>query len=180
VSSDISPPPPTPPRDDKDWTWVLDTTCPDCGYRADTPHAAVPVLLRGHVERWSAVLRRDDVRVRPEPHIWSDLEYACHVRDVYRVFGERLRLMLTRDDPDFPNWDQNTAALEGRYWDADPETVRAELAAAGAAIADAFAAVADDEWQRTGRRSNGSVFTIETLAWYLLHDDVHHLADVLG
>lgn len=179
MSSDLTPPP-TPPPDDKDWTWVLDTPCPECGYRADTPHAAIAVLLRGHVERWSAVLRRDDVRMRPEPTTWSALEYACHVRDVYRIFGERLRLMLTQDDPEFPKWDQNRAAIEERYWDADPDRVRIELAAAGTAIADAFAAVANDAWQRSGRRSNGSVFTIETLAWYLLHDDVHHLVDVLG
>ncbi len=172
--------PAAPPPDNKDWTWVLDAPCPDCGYRADTPHAAIPVLVRGHLDRWAAVLGRDDVRVRPEPAVWSDLEYACHVRDVYRVFGERLRLMVAEDDPAFADWDQDAVALEQRYWEADPDQVRAELLEAGAAIADAFAAVPDDAWQRTGRRSNGSTFTVETLAWYFLHDDVHHLVDVQG
>ncbi|MHB8274233.1 MAG: hypothetical protein ACYDC9_05635 [Dermatophilaceae bacterium] len=33
---------------------------------------------------------------------------------------------------------------------------------------------------RTGRRSNGSVFTIETLGQYILHDVAHHLHDVRG
>jgi hypothetical protein len=47
-------------------------------------------------------------------------------------------------------------------------------------VADAYAAVPADAWNRTGRRSNGSVFTIDTLARYHLHDVVHHLRDVEG
>ena len=31
---------------------------------------------------------------------------------------------------------------------------------------------------RPGRRSNGSVFTVETLGRYFLHDVLHHLHDV--
>ena len=40
--------------------------------------------------------------------------------------------------------------------------------------------VGPDEWQRPGRRSNGSAFTVDTLARYLLHDVVHHVHDVAG
>lgn len=172
--------PVAPPPDAKDWTWVLSAPCPDCGYRADTPLAEIPGLVRDHVRRWTAVLARPDVAVRPGPTTWSALEYGCHLRDVYRIFGDRLALMLASDDPLFANWDQDATALEQRYWAADPATTAAELVAAGSAIADAFAAVADDAWERTGRRSNGSSFTVRTLAWYFLHDDVHHLWDVHG
>ena len=35
-------------------------------------------------------------------------------------------------------------------------------------------------WDRPGSRSNGSVFTVETLLQYILHDVVHHLWDVTG
>lgn len=172
--------PPAPVPDDKDWTWVLTTPCPDCGYRAGAAHHEIPALIRGHVQRWVAVLARPDVAVRPDPTTWSPLEYGCHLRDVYRIFGERLQLMLTADDPAFANWDQDATALARRYWAADPARTAEELVVAGTAIADAFAAVPDDAWERTGRRSNGSVFTVETLAWYFLHDDVHHLWDVRG
>ena len=34
------------------------------------------------------------------------------------------------------------------------------------------------QWDRPGRRSNGSVFTVDTLARYHLHDVEHHLHDV--
>lgn len=178
TTPDAAPPPP--PVDEKDWTWVLEAPCPDCGYRSGAAHSDIPHLVRDHIRRWDAVLRRDGVRRRPDPTTWSALEYGCHLRDVYRIFGARLQLMLDADDPAFANWDQDATALENRYWEADPDRTRRELVEAGDALAAAVAAVPDDAWQRTGRRSNGSVFTVETLAWYFLHDDVHHLWDVRG
>jgi hypothetical protein len=38
--------------------------------------------------------------------------------------------------------------------------------------------VRPDQWDRPGRRSNGSSFTATTLGQYFLHDVVHHLHDV--
>ena len=88
--------------------------------------------------------------------------------------------MLEHDDPAFPNWDQDETALAERYWEQQPAVVSAELAAAAGAMSAAIAAVGDDQWQRPGRRSNGSRFTVETLTRYFLHDLVHHAHDVAG
>ncbi len=110
--------------------------------------------------------------------MWSTLEYGAHVRDVQRIFDERLVLMLSHDDPEFANWDQDDTALAGRYDLQDPLVVAAELEAGAAAAADRFDSVPEGAWQRTGRRSNGSRFTVETLGQYFLHDVVHHLHDV--
>jgi hypothetical protein len=106
------------------------------------------------------------------------LEYGGHCRDVYLVFAGRLALMLEQDDPEFANWDQDATALDKRYWEGDPAVVADELGAAAESAARAFDAVTADEWLRTGRRSNGSVFTVESLGRYLSHDLVHHLHDV--
>jgi hypothetical protein len=167
--------------DTKDWTWVLHRRCEECGVEsAREDPASVPALVRGAVGRWQEVLRRRDAAVRPDDSTWSPLEYAAHVRDVCRVFDGRLRLMLEQDGPTFPNWDQDAAALEGDYAHEDPARVSAELAAAGAVIAHAFAAVPPERWQRRGVRSNGSEFTVETLSQYFIHDVLHHLHDVRG
>jgi hypothetical protein len=56
-------------------------------------------------EQWQEVLRRSDVRRRPEPSVWSPLEYGCHVRDVHHTMTRRVRLMLEQDEPTFANWD---------------------------------------------------------------------------
>ncbi len=116
--------------------------------------------------------------MRPAPDVWSTLEYGCHVRDVFRIFAERLRLMLPQDDPLFANWDQDATAVEDRYADQDPAVVADELRDAAAVIADRFSQVAGGDWERTGRRSDGAHFTVESFARYLVHDPVHHLHDV--
>ena len=165
--------------DDKDWTWVLHERCGECGFTAaDVDPRQIGATVRDLLPRYVSALHRDDARVRPEPTVWSTLEYSAHVRDVFRIFGGRLELMLAHEDPLFENWDQDATALADRYDLQDPAVVAEELVASGEATAAAFEAVGDDEWERTGRRSNGSFFTVRTLGQYFLHDVVHHLHDV--
>jgi DinB superfamily len=168
-----------PAPDDKDWTWVLDTSCPDCGFDAAAIRTTdLSSQVRGTATAFAVVLQRPDARDRPQPGVWSVLEYGCHVRDVCRVFDERVRLILSQDDPLFPNWDQDATALAQRYWTQEPAVVTAELAAAAETVARSFEGVEVDQWSRQGRRSNGSVFTVDSLARYFLHELVHHLHDV--
>jgi len=163
--------------DTKNWTWVLEKPCPECGFDASTFEATdVPALLRANAAAWPAVLESAEVRVRPDDATWSPLEYAAHVRDVFRIYDYRLGLMQEQDDPLFPNWDQDATAVEEKYNEQVPTVVADELVAAGASLAAALDAVTD--WSRPGRRSDGVSFTIETFAKYFIHDPVHHLYDV--
>ena len=166
--------------DDKDWTWVLEQTCPECGFDASTcTHTDVADLIRANAAQWQAL--HDDGRIasgRPDPQTWSSLEYACHVRDVFARFDQRMELMLTEDDPPFANWDQDVTAEEDGYDGQDPGVVIADLVANAAVIARRLDGVHGDQWERTGRRSDGNTFTMATLSRYLIHDPVHHLWDV--
>jgi hypothetical protein len=167
--------------DSKDWTWVLGERCPECGLAAaDVAPTDIAGRTRADLPRWQAVLARPDARDRPSPDVWSPTEYACHVRDVFVLFGERVQLMLTEDDPQFANWDQDETAIADDYSSQDPAVVWSQLVPAGEALAAVFDSVPADAWDRTGRRSNGSEFTVATLAQYFLHDVVHHLHDVRG
>ncbi len=165
--------------DTKNWTWVLEKPCAECGFDA-TKFAPTDVaaMLRANTEAWRAVMHATDVTVRPNDSTWSKLEYSAHVRDVFALYLTRLRLMLAEDDPLFDNWDQDVTAIAEKYNEQDPAVVLAALLDAGHALADAFEAVPDDAWQRPGRRSDGVGFTIETFAKYFIHDPVHHLWDV--
>ena len=177
----MEPPLAQPDPEDKDWTFVLDRPCPECGYvAADVDVADLPGLVLAATTPWAQVLAGQSAAVRPAPQMWSPLEYACHVRDVLRVFTGRVELIRTQDDPVFPNWDQDATAIEDRYWEQDPVAVAAELQAAAVAIAASWAGVGAAEWDRPGTRSNGSRFTLDTLGRYFLHDIVHHLHDVGG
>lgn len=163
----------------KNWTWVIESACPDCGYDGSTVTIRdVPRIIRENTAGWPEVLDRADVRERPDDHTWSPLEYGAHVRDVHRKMAERLALMLAEDAPTFPNWDQDATAVEDRYGEQDPAVVARELRESADHAAEAFAAVPDAALQRTGLRSDGSAFTVATLATYYAHDPVHHLWDV--
>jgi len=167
--------------DSKDWTWVLRGPCPECG--ADVGRIGrgeIAALIRQADDVWREVLCSGDAALveRPRPEVWSAAEYGCHARDVYRVFGLRLNLIRTEDDPLFANWDQDATAIAEDYASQDPAVVGLELAEAGEELASAFDELDEGAWGRTGRRSDGATFTAETLGQYLMHDVLHHLWDI--
>ncbi len=171
-----------PPADDKDWTWVLERACPECGFDASAAGRddLVPLVARvggRWAEAWRGAVRPRD---RPEPLVWSPLEYACHVRDVLDLAVYRTSLMRDEDDPVFANWDQDVTAVESDYAGTDPSVVAPALAVATDAYVTVLSGLPDDAWDRPGRRSNGSVFTVDSFTRYVLHDLVHHLTDVTG
>jgi hypothetical protein len=165
--------------DTKNWTWVIERACPECGFDGTAvSFRDVPGIILANASGWPAELARPDVRKRLDDTTWSVLEYAAHVRDVHRTMTGRLELMLGADDPEFPNWDQDATAIEDDYAGQDPAVIARELGEAAHRAATAFDDVPDELLGRTGRRSDGSVFTVTTLATYYAHDPVHHLHDV--
>jgi hypothetical protein len=169
--------PSAPPPEDRDWTYVITQGCIECGF---TPvhHTLAAARLRATVPRWRAALSEAWATTRPAPLVWSALEYGCHARDVCRVMGGRIELMLAADGSSFANWDQDATAITDRYWAQDPGSVADEYATAAELAAAALDIVSGGAWERRGIRSNGSQFTVATLAVYFLHDVEHHLHDV--
>ncbi len=176
----MSTPPPPGQQDNKDWTWVLERPCPECGADVGALSVAeIAVLNRSNAAGWHEILTSgNDVTRRPSEHVWSPLEYAAHVRDVFRLFETRLELMLAEDNPEFANWNPNETAEADRYDLQDPADVDHELTAAANHLADRFEALTPDQLARPGRRSDGAVFSVLSFARYEIHDPLHHLWDV--
>jgi DinB superfamily len=165
--------------DTKNWTWVIERPCPECGFDATGyGDADIAPAILDNARSWPAVLARSTVRDRPNDSTWSPLEYAAHVRDVLRVYRERLRLMVETEDPLYPNWDQDETAIAERYNEQDPAVVGVQLGANAEELASAFATLTPEQWQRVGRRSDGASFTVSSMAKYMTHDLVHHRFDV--
>ncbi len=158
---------------------MLERQCPDCAFdAASVVPRDIGMTIRDIASQWEVLLLHPAATKRPVETVWSPSEYGCHVRDAFRLFDFRLELMLTEDDPMFPNWDQDETAISDRYDLQDPSVVRRELAIAGDLLAERFDAVTAGEWLRTGLRSDGASFTVESFGRYLLHDPIHHLWDV--
>jgi hypothetical protein len=169
--------------DDKDWTWVLEEVCGECRFDVrEFEREKVGSLIRDNAASWQEVLALPDtgLRQRPTPDKWSPLEYACHVRDVFELYFQRLQLMLNEDGPRYPNWDQDATAIEKSYGLVDPAVVAVELSQEANLLADLFDSVEGAQWDRTGYRSDGAEFTVHSFARYLIHDPIHHLWDVTG
>jgi hypothetical protein len=171
-----------PEPDTKDWTWVLTRRCDQCGLSVGEIKPE-EFAERAFVaaEEWVQILRSSPaVAARPQPDVWSPLEYGAHVRDVYRLFDGRLVQMLNDDTPTFANWDHDETALEERYGEQDPEVVADELESAAQRFVDRLHALLPDQYNRRGIRSDGAEFTVVTFIQYFLHDVIHHLWDVTG
>lgn len=173
--------------DERPWGRTQFETCEECGFdptKFDT--ADLPDAIRGLGRRYRAPLTRflpgeipdAVVRARPSPETWSALEYACHVRDVLRVFDGRIALALAEDQPQFPGWDHEAAADDEAYNTQEPVTVVDELAGRADALAATLAAVPETGWDRTGTRQGGEVFTVAGLGRFTLHEGSHHLLDL--
>lgn len=166
--------------DQPDWTWVLERRCPECGIDVrELDLERTSALIRENAAAWVEILTgSSDISTPRKPNHWSPLEYACHVRDVFELYDYRLGLMLTEDGPHYPNWDQDSTAIEKDYSSSDAAVVATELTEKAALLAARFETVAGDDWSRTGFRSDGAAFTVASFARYLLHDPLHHLWDV--
>jgi len=169
-------------HDDKNWTWVLERACDECGYASDSvSRDQLGARTRAVAGQWRDMLGRGTIVALPphgETRSWSILEYGCHVRDVFDLFGDRLRTMVKkRKPPTFKDWDQERAAEKGDYANQDPAKVAYELASNAGKIADLLDRLDDDEWAKQGTRSDGVMFSVESLTRYLLHDVEHHLYD---
>ena len=172
---DASPPPAAP--DTRDWTFVVDEGCPECGYRPHDP-ALTGERLRAGVPRWAAVLARPDVAQRPSEGVWSPLEYASHARDLVGVLGQRVAAMLEEEGAPFAEYDGEAEAVRQEFWANDPAEVARQIAASTEDTVDVLGRVSGEDWERTGLRGDGRPFTVTQLSRYLLHDVEHHLHDV--
>lgn len=165
--------------DSRDWTTVLASGCPECGYRLHDP-TTTGHRLASALDRWLAVLRRSDVARRPAPRVWSPLEYAGHCRDLVEVLGQRVAVMLDEEEPTFADFDGEAAVRDHEYWGIETAELAHRMEEATAGTRRLLGRVGPGDWERAGRRGDGYVFTIGTLCRYIVHDVEHHLVDVDG
>ena len=177
--------PPIPPHpaepDTKDWTWVTERPCTECGFDpATVAPEGLPRLILDASARFQAAVEQRGAERRPAPGTWSAIEYGRHVADVCEVMTARLRLILDSDGAgaEFADWDQDAAALDAEYWLSDANATRILIAERAEAAAKGWAEPEGDQWAWAGVRSNGSQFTTLSLGRYFLHGLTHHLHDV--
>ncbi|HYZ91556.1 MAG TPA: DinB family protein [Actinomycetota bacterium] len=157
--------------------------CDECGFRFDSvPRDRLADTIRSFGPAYADVLSKpvDALRAHPVEGVWSVLEYACHVRDVFRTQRERIAIALREDVPEFVPMGRDELPAADRYNEQDPAVVAAQLGDAADELADALDALDDSGWNRTGIYS-WPVKAERTLDWVArntVHEGKHHLMDV--
>lgn len=135
---------------------------------------------------WRAFLMDADetyLRTNPAPGIFSPVQYGAHVRDILRVYGDRILIMLAEDSPVFPQFNPDE-----RVWEAYNRLGRDELAddleAQAGRLATILEGLQPAQWSLTMTRDGGGDgvyrFTVAGLASYAVHEAHHHLLDANG
>jgi hypothetical protein len=166
----------------KSWTWVNERPCTECGFDASsTEPRQVPELLVANVADWKRLLSAPNrvVTTRPDDTTWSALEYACHARDVLELLASRFDRLLSEEHPHFEDWHPDRIAAARDYAaESDPEPVVDRIGQHADRVIAHITAMTDEQWQRSGTRADGLVFTAAWLSTYLTHDVIHHVHDV--
>jgi hypothetical protein len=159
-------------------------TCAECGFSDELVQLdAVPGRLRALRTGFSKELASAGtaaVSRRPEPAIWSALEYICHVRDVLLVLRERIIAAQVEDVPAVARMHRDERVTLARY-DAHPApVVLDQLGMAAELCAVAFEALDQAGWARRLLYPWPEP-TERDLAWVAgraVHEGEHHLMDV--
>ena len=158
--------------------------CHECGFVYEAlARTDIAPSLRWLATRYDEVLNDHDpqaLRAHPLPDVWSALEYACHMRDVYSVQRERVLLALDETEPAFAPMRRDERVVDERYNDQPPPEVAREIQEAAAALAATLESLDDGAWSRTGiyNYPERRIRTVEWIGRHTVHEGEHHLWDI--
>jgi hypothetical protein len=135
---------------------------------------AVPTQFRATVN----AITPERLRRRPQPRVWSVVEYTCHLRDVYVCSTIRLYRARTEDRPMLEPRLNDLRAQRLRYNDADLAATLDELDAAVGGCVEEISRYRAPEWRRTVMRLPGEERTALWLVRQAAHEGRHHLNDI--
>ncbi len=135
---------------------------------------------------WRTFLMQADetyLRTNPAPGIFSPIQYGAHVRDILRVYGDRILIMLEEDNPVFPQFNPDERVWEG-YNRLGRDELAEDLEAQARRLVTILEGLQPAQWSLTMTRDGGGDgvyrFTVAGLASYAVHEAHHHLLDAEG
>jgi hypothetical protein len=138
------------------------------------------------LESTSALLQRaaedltaEQVRRRPAGGGFSLLENVWHLADLEReAYGERIRRLLSEDEPTLANFDGERAARERGYQDRDLAEGLAAFAAARRRNIEKLRGARGEDWKRSGVQEGAGRISLADLPHMMAEHDRSHTQDV--
>jgi hypothetical protein len=171
------------------WQWprIQNEPCPQCGFNpAAMPPETLGEVAVGLGAGWREFLvQADDAYLRhiPEPGVNSPIQYGAHVRDILRVYGERMVLAVEEDNPVVPIFNPPQEVwLE--YNRLGAEELAEDIEARAGRLAEIVDGMDPATWSRIVINDRGQYgvysFTVAGLARNAVHEAHHHLLDAKG
>jgi hypothetical protein len=140
--------------------------------------------VRSFPRRFAEQLHRAEgdealLRRRPEPTVWSPLEYTAHVADGFAFMADTVGRMRAENNPAIDDWDPDARADERNYNEQPVHSVLGDLDANADRFAKAIEATSTADLDRMGRFSWGDRDVLMMIR-NGVHEGKHHLRDVEG
>lgn len=165
----------------RNWTEMVAQACPDCGFDASligTEEFDAALEFEADAwRRWLSIADESALRHHHTTGVWSGLEYACHVRDLFAVFAARVDQLREGEPGPLQWWDHEAAVIEEPYNEAAVGVVVDELGTNAMILSAATIGVVGNMWSRSAERRPGEVFTLAGLVRFALHESFHHRLD---
>jgi hypothetical protein len=171
------------------WQWprIVNEACPQCGLDpASLPCESLGPRLMELATAWREFIDVADgayLRTNPEPGVFSPIQYGAHVRDILRVYGDRIERAVGEDNPTFAQFNPSDDIWE-QYNTIGATELSDDLEAHARRLASILANLGADDWSRTLTRDGGEdgvyTFTVAGQARYAVHEVHHHLLDADG
>jgi len=132
--------------------------------------AAAPVRIAAALAGW------DDARLRAPtaPGEWSAAEILAHVRASDDILAGRVPMLLARDEPPLPAFDERRWAIAVRYAALDVRASLAVYAGRRAELVGLLRQLPAEDWQRAGiSEVRGRITLADEVRLLVEHEDEH-------
>lgn len=106
------------------------------------------------------------------------VEILPNLHDWEQIFGERVRAILTEDNPSLPAFDDELWAIERDYRGQDPAKVLKAFLTLRAGLLDRLDGLDAAAWSRTGDHETYGEVTLAWVIEQIVESDANHLAQV--
>lgn len=155
--------------------------CRECGFRyalSGAEIARVSTATVGDVRDAALAIPSALRSRRTAPAVWSPNAYCAHLADASELIEGRVGRIASEDRPLLRGYDQDEAAVVGRF---DEVAMDASLQRIDAAVARFVALVdglPDDAWERAGVHEEAGEVRLRDIAHDMPHELRHHAGDL--
>lgn len=141
------------------------------------PTELIDAYLAGASQLRAAVagMSREQLLARPIPGQWSTLEVVAHIADFEPVMTDRIKRVISHDNPLLLGADENLFAAHLSYLDRDIDEELAVVDAIRASTARTLRQLPAESLQRSGTHSEAGTLTLERLIQRATNHITHHL-----